>query len=297
MNVTYLTIVAVLGAAVGSFVNATVYRLRHHLPLAWDRSVCDHCHHPLAISDLLPTISYLTLRGKCRYCGKKLSLEHPVVEIVTAILFAATYSQYFPTGVTVLSLPTVVSFLSQLTFIALLLILFLYDLKYMELPNRIMAVGLGLVLALDILKVGLAIGEFITVTNRLPFGRTLLQDRNFVLGHAFDIGSPYLYGVLAGLVLAVIFFGIVVWSRERAMGGGDIKLALLLGLILPWPYLVPALYIGFILGAVTGVGLVIAARKKVHTLIPLAPFLVIGTLSAMFFGSDLFRLLISFKPF
>lgn len=297
MNATFLVISATLGLAVGSFVNAAVFRLRQGLPVVYGRSVCDHCHHSLAAGDLIPIFSYLTLGGHCRYCGKRLSLQHPLVELATGILFAASYYQYFTSGVTLTNLPIVVSFLAQLVFISILLILLLYDLKYMELPNRVVLGGIALAVLIDLVKVGVSIRDFVQVTGRLPFGRQLLQDSSFVAAHSLDIASPYLWGAVAGVTLAAIFFVIVLWSRERAMGGGDIKLALLLGLILPWPYLVPAMYIGFILGAVVGVGTVIAGQKKMKTLIPLAPFLVTGTLAAMFFGSDLFRILLSVKFF
>lgn len=297
MTLPLLLISFALGASVGSFVNAWTYRLRHNLPVIKDRSICPSCKTQIKSRDLIPLLSFFKLGGKCRSCDKKISIQYPLVELATGILFAASFYQYFGSGFVFPTLLNSFSFLSQLYFITILMALLLYDLKHMELPDKVVIPGLVTAFIVSAVKITLGVLEFRDNTLRLPIGRELMADSSFVLSHIWEIASPLVYGALAGLFLAVIFYVIVLLSRERAMGGGDIKLALLLGLILPWPYLVPAMYIGFILGAVTGIMLVVINRKKMKQLIPLAPFLVVGTISAIFFGNELFRLLLSVKFF
>lgn len=297
MTSALLAISFVLGCAVGSFVNAWTYRLRHNLPLFYDRSICPHCKKKIENKDLVPLLSFIFLRGRCRHCRKKISFQYPLVELAVGILFVASFYQYYGSGLVWPSLLNSFSFVSQLYFITVLMALLLYDLKHMELPDKIVLPGLLTAFVAVLVKIALGVWEFRDNTARLPIGKELLSDANFVSSHVWEIASPHVYGALAGLVLAAIFYVIVLLSRERAMGGGDIKLALLLGLILPWPYLVPAMYVGFILGAVVGVALVVVNRKKMKQLIPLAPFLVAGTLAAIFFGNELFRFLLSVKIF
>lgn len=297
MTLPLILISFALGTAVGSFINAWTYRLRHNIPIIRDRSICPHCKTQIKNLDLIPLFSYVKLGGKCRACHKKIGVQYPVVELLTGILFAASFYQYYGSGLVYPTFLNAFSFLSQLYFLTLLMALLLYDLKHMELPDKIVLPGLITALIVSAIKISLGVLEFRDNTLRLPFGKELLADSNFVSGHIWEIASPLVYGALTGLALAGIFYLIVVISRERAMGGGDIKLALLLGLILPWPYLVPAMYIGFILGALVGVTLVIFNRKKMRQLIPLAPFLVTGTIAAIFFGNELFRFLLSVKFF
>jgi leader peptidase (prepilin peptidase)/N-methyltransferase len=298
LNLTLTVLTFIVGTAFGSAINALVFRLRTGLPLFKDRSICPDCHRKLKTEDLVPIISYISLRGRCRYCGKPISLQYPLVELATGLLFMGTFVQYFSLSTRLdIDPATVVTFFAQLFFITILLILLLYDLKHMELPDKILIPGIILAAAVDLAKFGVTVWEFRDVTGKLPLGKYLLANPDFVQRHILDMATPLLYGALAGLVLAAIFYLIVVISRERAMGGGDIKLAVLLGLVLPWPYLVPALYVGFVLGALVGVGLVVLRRKKIKSLIPLGPFLVAGTIAAMFFGSDLLRFLFPFKLF
>lgn len=287
----------VVGAAVGSFINALIFRLREGLPVVNARSICPHCHRKISSADLIPLLSYLRLGGKCRNCRKQISLQYPLVELVLGILFAASFYQFFGLNGLEIGIINIFYFSAQLLFITSLMALFVYDLKYMELPDKVVLPSLVLALIVGAGKIALGVWQFRELTLRLPIGRELLQDNSFVLSHVWEIASPVVYGALAGFVLAAIFYVIVLLSRERAMGGGDIKLALLLGLILPWPYLIPAMYIGFVLGAVVGIGLVLLRRKKIKQLIPLAPFLVFGTLATIFFGDVLTRWLLAVKFF
>jgi prepilin signal peptidase PulO-like enzyme (type II secretory pathway) len=281
---------ALLGTIVGSAIDAAVYRLRHHLPYFWTRSMCPDCKTLLGPLELVPIFSYIFLGGRCKNCKKKLPLRYPAVEVATGVLFAANYIYFFGLTSFRWDLVDVVSFGVRMVLIAVLMLIFVYDLMYMEIPDQIVVPGIVIAFIANIVQVAASFWEFRTLTASLPIGKYLLSNQNFLKNHLWDMASPYLFGILAGIVLAAIFYIIVLVSRERAMGGGDIKLAFLLGLVLPWPLLVPAMYVGFIVGAVVGILVLLLRRGKIRTLIPLAPFLVTGTWVALYFGADLIRM-------
>lgn len=297
MNLIFLALSFILGTAVGSFVNAWTYRIRAGRPIFADRSICPHCQEKISNRDLIPVLSYFQLGGRCRHCGKSISIQEPLTEVVSGVLYAATFYQYFGLASLDLGIVNLFSFAGQLIFIAVLLVILLYDLKHMEIPDQVVRPAILAAIFVDVAKISLGVSQFQVMTKKLPFGAQLLSDPNFVVGHFWEIASPLAYGALAGLILAALFYAIVYFSRERAMGGGDIKLAILLGLVLPWPFMIIAVYLGFGLGAIVGLGLVVSGQKKMQGLIPLAPFLVTGTLAAFFFGDTLFRWLLSLKLF
>lgn len=297
MNVLLIVIMFFVGSAFGSFVNALVYRIRNLLPITYARSQCPNCEHQLAARDLIPLLSYVLLGGRCRYCREPIPIHYPLIELATAVMFAGSFYAYFGLGTLDIGPLNWFSFIAQLFFVVLLMGVLLYDGLYMEIPDKLVLPGIAIAAIIDVVKVVLGSWLFRDMTSRLQFGPQLLANKNFLTGHYVEIASPYLYGAAAGLALAAVFYAIVWLSKERAMGGGDIKLAFLLGLVLPWPFLITAMYIGFLLGAAVGIGWVLTHRKEMHTLIPLAPFLVTGVLVTMLFGDALFRWCLSLKLF
>ena len=257
--------------------------------------MCPKCKTTLGPAELIPILSYLFQRGKCKSCKERISIRYPAVEVATGVLFAANYIYFFGLMNTRWDWVDVVSFVARLVFIGILMLIFVYDLMYMEIPDQVVLPGIVVALVADIAQVAVSFWQFRSLTESLPIGKYLLSNTSFINSHLWEIGSPYLFGILAGLVLAAIFYVIVLISQERAMGGGDIKLAILLGLILPWPLLVPAMYVGFIVGATVGILVLLLRRGKMKTLIPLAPFLVTGVWTAMYFGADLIRMFSVFR--
>ncbi len=100
--------------------------------------------------------------------------------------------------------------------------------------------------------------------------------------------------ILSALVAALFFLLIVLISRGRWMGVGDIKLAFLMGLFLGWPNILVALFLAFFIGAIIGIGLIIAGKKKMKSEVPFGPFLVAGTFLSLFFGEQIFSLYLHF---
>lgn len=266
-----IAILTVLGLCLGSFVNALVWRLREQathpgnkkadeqyrarLSISSGRSMCPVCHHDLAAKDLVPVLSWLSLGGKCRYCQTFISPQYPAVELITAGLFVASYL-WWPTAVSGAQMLLLGLWLVLVTgFMALLV----YDLRWMLLPNRLMY-PLG---AWAAVYAGVAIAAA---------DRPLMTLLNVAL--AVAVGGGIFY----------ILFQI---SNGKWIGGGDVKLGWIIGLVLGTParaFLF--IFAASLLGSLTSLPLLAGKRLKRTSLIPFGPFLIIAAIMVQLFGAD-----------
>lgn len=127
----------ILGLVVGSFANAALWRLEKKKNVLWERSECVHCHHKLGFSDLIPVLSFLLLRGRCRYCRQKISWQYPIVEFVSGL--AVLYIYHYSGG------PAETIFLAGMFLVTFLI--FVYDLKFLIIPDVLVILGSAWVLA------------------------------------------------------------------------------------------------------------------------------------------------------
>lgn len=244
---------ALLGLVVGSAINAVVWRLYVGRSWAKGRSECPECHHRLAARDLVPVASWLALRGRCRYCRAKIHWMYPVVEVVTAGVFGLSAWALAPVtagGWLIFGLWLVI-----LTF---LVILAVYDARWMLLPDKIMR--------------PLIVAALVLVAARVAEYPAFATAR-----------GP----MLAALVGGAAFYGLAAATGGRAMGGGDIKLVFAMGLLLGLKGLAVALLVAFNTAAVVGVTLIVTGRKRRRDHIPFGPFLVAGTIVAFLWGQDI----------
>ncbi len=239
----FYSFIFLFGLAIGSLLNCIIYRLEIEESFLIGRSYCPHCKHILGWQDLIPVLSFLILKGRCRYCKKKISLHYPLVEFFTGILFILVLHYASPnlliTGYWLL----VTSFL---------IIIFVYDLKHYIIPDKIIYSAIG-----------------ITFLYRL-----------FEIQNLKSITNPTLAAFGAG----AFFVFIILISKGHWMGVGDVKLAFFMGLFLNFPNILVALFLAFFIGAIIGIGLILAGKKTLKSKIPFGPFLVAGTFLAMFFG-------------
>ena len=251
INLFTLFFIFLLGLSVGSFLNCAIYRLEIGGSFLKGRSFCPHCRHVLSWPDLIPLFSFVFLKGKCRYCSQKISLQYPLVELATGIIFLSIF--FFPVY-TYINNYTPVYLLIMSCF---LIVIFVYDLKHYIIPDKV--VYPAIIIA----------GIF----NFLPH-------QNF--GGGFNQ-----FSILSGIGAAAFFLAIVLVSRGRWMGVGDVKLAFLMGLLLGFPNILVALFLSFLIGAIIGVGLLISGRKTLKSEVPFGPFLVTGTFIALFWGQTI----------
>jgi len=242
--------VFVFGLVIGSFLNCVIYRLEEGKSFLKGRSFCPKCKHILGWQDLIPVLSFIFLKGKCRYCNKKVSWQYPLVEFATGILFLLVCLNF---GIWNLE-PFYYLLISSL-----LIIIFVFDLKHYIIPDGVVYTAIV-----------------------ASFAYNLVYS-------LFAIHNPqfFLQSLLAAFLAAGFFLLIVLVSKGQWMGVGDIKLAFLMGLFLGWPNILIALFSAFFIGAVVGIGLIILKKKGLKSEVPFGPFLAIGTFLALFSGGGI----------
>jgi prepilin signal peptidase PulO-like enzyme (type II secretory pathway) len=246
-----------LGLIIGSFLNCVIWRLSQNEGFLFGSSYCPHCKHSLDFFDLFPVLSFLFLRGKCRYCKKNISWQYPIVELITGFLFLLVYSNFGPLGV-VFSYDFF-QLLFWLIIISIFVIIFIFDLKYYIIPDEVTYPAIFISLAWIFYS--------------------------FFVGAISD--TQTLYYILSALCASGFFFLIWFLSKGKAMGFGDVKLAIFLGLILGWPNIVVGLFLAFFFGAIIGIILVFLKKKGFKSEVPFGPFLVAGTMLAAFWGDKI----------
>jgi|SRR3989344_1325387 len=254
--------VFIFGLCIGSFLNCVIYRLSLDDSSLWknlgglqNRSYCPHCKHPLMWLDLIPVFSFLFLKSKCRYCAQKISIQYPIIEILTGLIFLLIFIFNPPAGGSIINQFIIYQFINLffLFYIAsVLIVIFVYDLKYYLIPDKILFPAIAVAFA-------------------------------YRLFH-----FPSIINYLGAVLIAFTFFGVIyLISRGRWMGFGDVKLAVLLGLLLGFPVILAGLFLSFFFGAIIGLGLILFGKKGLKSQVPFAPFLIIGTFVALFWGEKI----------
>ncbi len=237
------------------------------------RSHCPKCKKQIASYDNIPVLSYVFLLGKCRHCKKGISWQYPVVELFTGLLFAlVVYVELmnnFPAQGGLLrewqslifNLDSIfyISILRDWFIVSVMIIVFIYDLRWYLILDRVMIPSMVIVLIL-----------------------------NFYLGYL--AGNPWnnlLNLLISGIIGGSFFLFQFVISRGRWIGGGDIRLGLLMGLILGWQSLLVALMLAYISGAIVGVSLIAMGKKKMSSQIPFGVFLSTATIISLFWGQEI----------
>lgn len=267
-----IAVLVVLGLCLGSFVNALAWRLHEQadeaakpksnkkylkqLSIMNGRSMCPACKHELAVTDLLPVLSWLSLDGKCRYCHKPISPQYPLVELATAGLFVASYA-WWPA---VFDGAQIAEFCLWLPLLVGLMALLVYDLRWTLLPDR-------LVYPLSVLAAAQAI---------------------VVIASAHKPLTALLDVVLAVAIGGGLFYILFQVSGGRWIGGGDVKLGWLLGLVVATPSrAVLLIFLASALGSLASVPLLVTQRLKVSSTIPFGPFLIIAAIIVRLFGQTI----------
>ncbi|MBI4038606.1 prepilin peptidase [Candidatus Daviesbacteria bacterium] len=290
MNIWFILTGFVIGALLGSLVKALADRSLSKRSF-WGRSYCTFCKKNLHWYDLFPIISFLILRGRCRYCHKKISIEYLLVEVVLGALVAVTFWQSFPSFQPVSSfqfLLKIFDLLFKTFFITVLSVLILTDIKKMFIPDRVVlpaiVIGFLLSLGLTIYK----ISYLYYYLNQTPIGRLLLPPKSdYFLRHAIYNASPLLSGVLMAVIIGGFFMSLIIITKGKGMGGGDVKLGAFMGLMLGFPQALIAIILSFLSGAIFSIILIILGRKHFGQSIPFGPFLVIGSLAVIFWGEQI----------
>ncbi len=242
------------GIAIGSFLNVVIYRvpLRRKFWKLNQRSYCPKCRHKLGTLDLVPVLSYLFLRGRCRYCHKPISPQYIAVELITGAYFLFTFWIY---GVSWLALVGIIGGC------ALLALAFIDGLKRIVLD----AISLPAIGAVVFLQILVACTTYANIMDALRY-----------------FGLVLLAGVIGGMWFALQWL----LSRGKWVGSGDIRIGVLMGVTLGIPALLLALFASYIGGSIWAAGLLVAKKVNMKSRIPFGVFLgAAGMLSFLFSSS------------
>ena len=255
MEVLFIFVFALLGFAVGSFLNVCIDRLPRDESILNPPSHCQVCQHRLMVKELIPVFSYLWLHGRCRYCHASIPKRLLWVEVASGGLFAFLYLSYN------LRPELDVRWLGVMAFYTCLFILIcVVDLEHGLILNRVVYPGMAVALLFALFLPQPWIG-------RWP--------------------APYIANAAMGGVVGFVLFLLTVLISRGGMGWGDVKLAALIGLATGFPLVFLALIMAAILGALAAVALLIAKRRGRKEAIPFGPFLSLGTLITLLWGSSI----------
>ena len=248
-------ILFIFGLAVGSFLNVVIYRLRKGDSPLQGRSYCDQCKKPIAWFDNIPLLSFILLKGKCRRCKRKIPIEYPLTELLVGIEFVWVYwlltvnFKFFGTWEGFYSLALLIYWL--ILFSGSLAII-IFDFKYMLIPDQVLYPLIGAALL------------------RLPFS------------HQWQV-------VPVALASGAFLYSLFLITKKKGMGLGDVKLALLLGLVLGWPNILVAYFLAFLTGSIIGVILILNKKKRFKDRIAFGPFLLLGMVIAKLWGEQIWQ--------
>ena len=252
----------IFGLSVGSFLNVLIDRLSQEEKIT-GRSYCDHCGHQLAWYDLIPLLSFFILKRRCRYCGKKISFQYPLVEFLTGVFFVLIALNLYPLNKPFFSFSypqSLYLLIANFVIISCLIVIFFADLKYQIIPDQI--------------EIFLFCASLII----LPF-------------YSQSIWLAFFHQILAALIIMAPIFFINFLSAGKAMGFGDVKLAFNIGFLLGLKAGFFALYFAFVFGGIVGFILILFRRKKLKSKIAFGPFLVLGIITMLFFQDKILTLL------
>jgi leader peptidase (prepilin peptidase) / N-methyltransferase len=253
-------LIFVFGLIIGSFLNVVILRMNTGRSIARGRSKCAHCNRVLAWYELIPVFSFLGLRGKCRTCNTEISFQYALVELVTAITFVVAYIKIVINGG--FTIYSWIAFAFSLVISALLMVIFVYDLRHKIVPDTVVFPFILLALLSILWKSSMVPG--------------------FLGGNA----------LVNGVVVALPFFLLWFFSKGRFMGFGDVKLALGIGWLLGLAGGFAAILLSFWFGGIAGLFLIAISKKYgMKSEVPFAPFLIMGVFIAGFWGVTITTLL------
>lgn len=253
----------VLGLCFGSFINALVWRTRQNeknkkkISILNDRSMCPDCRHKLGPIDLVPVLSWIWLRGRCRYCGKQISIQYPLVELAMTAVFLISYI-FWPAPVSGGQIILLVTWLAVSVGLMALLV---YDLRWMLLPNKILYPTLLLAVAGQIIYLA---------SSEAHKGR-------FIINWALSL-----------LVASGVFWVLFWISKGKWIGFGDVRLGLITGTLLQTPgKSILMIFLASLAGATVSVILIAVGKSKMSAKIPYGPFLISATFICLLFGQNI----------
>lgn len=252
-----------IGLFLGSFLNVVVMRLDNEEEPFWKgRSRCNTCGHELQWYDLVPLLSFLQIRGKCRYCRTPLPWQYPLVELLTAVAYVSVMYYWLRVSHDFFRTDTlgIIALTVLFVYVSQLIVIFVYDAIHKMIPELSMWINIGLAILYQFLRY-LSTGIF--------------EWQVFV----------------SASVLAMIIFGFYFFTKKRGMGFGDIELVFSLGLLVSWEYIWMFFVLSFMIGSIYGIiALFLHRVSSVSAQVPFGPALILAFWFIFFFPQWALRL-------
>jgi len=239
----------IFGLCIGSFLNVCIYRLPASKSISHPRSSCTNCGELIRFYDNIPVLSYLLLRGRCRFCREPISLRYPIIELLAGLFALVTFFKY---GLTLEALIYYV-------YIAALLVITFIDIDHQIIPDVISLPG-------------------IPIFFLASFGLSQINYLDSLIGILAGGGSLFLVAWTYSLI-----------TKKEGMGGGDIKLLAMIGAAIGWKGVLFTIFVASAVGTLSGLLVMLKSRKGMKLAIPFGPFLAIGGIAYIFFGPQLVR--------
>lgn len=239
----------IFGLCIGSFLNVCIYRLPASKSISHPRSSCTSCNALIPFYDNIPVLSYILLRGRCRFCREPISLRYPIIELLTGFFALITFLKYG------LSLDALIYFV----YISALLVITFIDIDHQIIPDIITLPG-------------------IPIFFLASFGRSQINYLDALIGILAGGGSLFLVAWTYSLI-----------TKKEGMGGGDIKLLAMMGAVIGWKGVLFTIFMASAIGTFAGLLVMLKSRKGMKLKIPFGPFLAIGGIAYIFFGPQLIR--------
>lgn len=265
----------ILGLMFGSFANVCIWRIPRNEEVVVKPSHCPGCGTDIKWHDNIPLMSFIMLNGKCRSCNARISWQYPMVELICGVLFAVVY----------LVIGGSLKLAGYLPFVWSMLVISVIDIKHYIIPDQFSLGGLAAGLVFSIMA-ALGIMPALSVFRPGPLPAWPVLDSLF----GILLGGGFL--LMAGWVGRKVF-------KQEAMGGGDVKLAAMIGSFWGWQAVLVSFFAAFLLGSLAGISLLAAGRVKKNdapegvkprAMVPFGPFLALGAVIAMFWGRELMDL-------
>lgn len=267
-----IVIIALLGPALGSFFSVIVMREEGLTKVKAPKSECDHCGTRLKWYQLIPIVSFVVQRGKCTHCHKNIDARMWLAEVLglayyVLLALAVRNMLLWDYGNITIALTTVAYFAA----LTMLFYLSVFDLFTYTIPVRFTKIATFIVVGIN------ALFLIIKMTS---------ANSSFQL-----IGLGGLDNLILGVIFAAFIYLIIVLTKQRGMGEGDVYIALLMGLMLGWPETVTAFYVMVISATLAGLVMTAVTKKFKGLKVPLVPFMTLGFAAALVWGNLIFNLL------
>lgn len=243
------------GAIVGSFLNVCIYRLPREESIVFPGSHCPYCKTPIRFYDNIPIISYIFLRGKCRYCSHSISPQYPIIEWLTALSSVLLFIKY---GISL-------NYLIYFAFVSALIVITVIDLYHQIIPDVISLPGIGVGLLSSL------------ILSNITFWESL-------------IGI-----ISGGGILFLVAVGYQWLFKREGMGGGDVKLLAMIGAFLGWKSVFLTIILSSFIGSVVGIVLIAIKGKNLKYAIPFGPFLSLGAVISLFYQNEIIYWYLRFR--